>query len=281
MTMGVRVIWRNADKKTFEIDYSYGIDVDHLDDIPDFNTVQSVYPEDDGAPPVEFVVEVHCERNRPGEVRLAVVYRPDNNPELAEKSDDISWGTNTIVLEQGHRDGHCEWLPEGGEESESRVTWKAFDLGTGCARTRAKYFGSKHEGKFRAIILACDNHRCVLTGKETRKALDAAHLIPAAMGENDVPCNGITLRADLHRLFDGGLFTFSANGRVVELAPEPELSAAYRERLRNKPLPPSALGRGRRSLSRNSRPPISARSRPSRYQTRGGEHDGLNGKTRA
>ena len=91
------------------------------------------------------------------------------------------------------------------------------------------------------MILGCDNHCCVLTGETTKQALDAAHLIPAANGENDWPCNGITLRADLHRLFDADMFTLSPEGQVVEIAPK--LSPAYRGLLRNQQLPSSTLGR--------------------------------------
>ena len=78
---------------------------------------------------------------------------------------------------------------------------------------RPTYRGSKREAWFRSVILQCDECRCVLTGEATQNALEAAHLIPAAKGQNDVPSNGITLRADLHRLFDAGLFTFDADGR--------------------------------------------------------------------
>ena len=97
------------------------------------------------------------------------------------------------------------------------------------------------------MILDYDDHRCVLTCEATTKALDAAHLIPAAMGENDVPPNGIALRADLHRLFDAGLFTFAADGRVVEIAQD--LSEAYRRDLHNSRLPASTLARVRETLT--------------------------------
>ena len=65
------------------------------------------------------------------------------------------------------------------------------------------------------MILDCDGHRCVVTKEETPKALDAAHRIPAATGGNDERPNGITLRADLQRLFDAGLFTFDPHGQVI------------------------------------------------------------------
>ena len=245
MTTGIRVIWPADGGGIDEIEYFYGINVAQLDYIPEFTTVQAFWPGYDGRNPVTYVVDAHCERNVPGEVRLVVVYDPDNNPELAEEwGDDMYWGTNTIVLQQGSRHGHCEWLRVDAENWEE-VAWEAF--GATPRPISARYRGSRREARFRQMILACDDHRCVLTGEATTKALDAAHLIPAAMGENDVPSNGITLRADLHRLFDAGLFTFDHDGRVVAIARE--LSEAYRRLLQNRRLPPSTLERVRATLA--------------------------------
>ena len=234
MTTGIRVIWPDVDGKLdadgkvvdAEIDYFCGIDVDQLGHIPEFTTVPSFGPRHDGGTWVVYAVNAHCERNLPGEVRLVVVYDRANNSELAKEfRDNIYWGPNTIVLQQGSRHGHCEWLRDGATEFV-KVRWEAFDFGSEpCARPGYTYRGSKREAQFRALILACDDYRYVLTGEATTKALDAAHLIPAANGENDLPSNGITLRADLHRLFDAGLFTFAIDGRVVALAAE--LSEAY------------------------------------------------------
>ena len=81
------------------------------------------------------------------------------------------------------------------------------------------------------------------------QALEAAHLVPARNGENDMPFNGIALRADLHALFDGSLCTFRENGRVALAAPSSRLSAAYRRLLRNKRLPDATLQRVRTTLS--------------------------------
>ena len=239
MTTGIQINWSDANGNINEIEYFYGIDVNNLDHIPEFTTVQAFWPGYDDRNPVTYVVDARCERNRLGEVRLVVVYDPDSNPELAEEwGDDMYWGTNTIVLQQGSRHGRCEWLRDGADDWEE-VEWKAF--GAASARPRATYRGSRRETRFREMILACDDHCCVLTGETTKKALDAAHLIPAAMGENDVPSNGITLRADLHRLFDAGLFTFDHDGRVVAIARE--LSEAYRRLLQNRRLPRSSLER--------------------------------------
>ena len=250
MTTGIRVIWPDDARGIDEIEYFYGINVAQLDHIPEFTTVQAFWPGYGSRNPIEYVVDAHCERNRPGEVRLVVTYDPAKNLKIikiAEECDvEICWGTNTIVLQQRSQNGHCEWLHVGEEDFE-RIPWEAFDFGAGRARRPRATSRTRREARFREMILACDDHRCVLTGEATTKALDAAHLIPAAMGENDVPSNGITLRADLHRLFDAGLFMFDHDGRVVAIARE--LSEAYRRLLQNRCLPPSTLERVRATLA--------------------------------
>ena len=246
MTTGIRVLWPDDDGEIDEIEHFYGIDVDELDGIPEFTKVPAFWPQYRGGTWVVYTVNARCERNAPGEVRLVVTYDPAHNQELANEWD-MYWGTNTIVLQQGNRKGHCEWLIAGAADWEE-VAWEAFEFGyEPRARAGYLYRGSKREAQFRTTILDCDDHRCVLTGETTKNALDAAHLIPAAKGENDVPCNGITLRADLHRLFDADLFTFDHDGRVVAIARE--LSEAYRRLLQNRRLPPSTLGRVRATLA--------------------------------
>ena len=56
-----------------------------------------------------------------------------------------------------------------------------------------------------------------------------------------MPFNGIALRADLHRLFDAGRFTFDENGGVADV--DPCLSDSYRRLLCNETLPPATLDR--------------------------------------
>ena len=249
MTKGIRVIWHDSDGNIDEREYFCGIDVDQLDHIPEFATVPAVWPRYRGGTSVMYSVNTRCEpnRNRPGEVRLVVAYDPAGIQELAEQwGCDIYGGENTIILEQGSQQGRCEWLRDGAAEFEE-VAWEAFDISAGRPRRPRPTSRTRREAGFRALILAHDDHRCVLTGEATIKALDAAHLIPAATGENDVPCNGITLRADLHRLFDADLFTFDPDGQVVRIAQE--LSATYRRLLRNRHLPPSTLERLRATLA--------------------------------
>ena len=241
MTKGILVKWpgENGDANDpEEIEYIFGIDVDQLDQIAPFTQTRSVW----GARPFQYTVDISIEGHSP-EVNLIVNYDPAQNPEMAQEfPDDECWGTNTIILRQGERNGICRWRHLGAED-DFEVTWQAFDLGANQARPRALYSGSRREARFRTMILNCDKHRCVLTCETTIQALDAAHLIPAAMAENDMPFNGITLRADLHRLFDACLFTLGPDGCVAFPAGRPGLSEDYRNLLRDRCLPPTTLQR--------------------------------------
>lgn len=116
-------------------------------------------------------------------------------------------------------------------------------------RTRVTHCGWRREAAFRNRILQADNKKCTLTCETTPEVLDAAHLVPKADGGGDAPCNGITLRTDLHRLFDAcpRLFTFDTCGRVVNVAER--LSPYYRALLQDKRLPDTTLERVRETLS--------------------------------
>ena len=242
MTKGIQVMWpgeKGNPNNPEEIELLCGIDVDRLDQIPPFTETQSVW----GKRPFEYTVGTSIERPPTGEVHLIVHYDPAQNPEIArEWPDDENWGTNTIILKQGKQNGICRWR-HGGVADDFEVPWTAFDFGANRAPPTEKYLRSERAAGFRSMICACDDSRCVLTGETTIQALDAAHLIPAAEGENDMPFNGIVLRADLHRLFDACLFTLGPDGRVVFPARRPGLSADYRKLLRNRRLPPTTLQR--------------------------------------
>lgn len=241
MTIGIEVIWDDGE----EIEYFSGLDVDHLDSIPRFESVPAVWPRYQGGTNVTYKVRAHTEPGPNNEVHLVVEYNKLDNPQLARAHDDLCWGTNRIILTQGNH-GSCHWRRSDGREFTD-IPWRSFDLAAAKGRPRATYLRSKRYGQFRRVILDADGHRCVLTGESTTAALEAAHLIPAKYGENDKPFNGITLRADLHRLFDAGLFTFAKDGQVV-LADD-GASRDYRSLLRGRTLTDNTLDRVRDTLA--------------------------------
>lgn len=55
--------------------------------------------------------------------------------------------------------------------------------------------------------------RCAVTGEHSLPALDAAHIVPYGEGGDHALENGLLLRADVHRLFDGGYVTVTPDYR--------------------------------------------------------------------
>jgi putative restriction endonuclease len=65
------------------------------------------------------------------------------------------------------------------------------------------------QGYFRAVVADTYGWRCAVTGERVRPALEAAHIKEYAADGPNLVQNGLLLRADLHRLLDGGYVTVS------------------------------------------------------------------------
>lgn len=71
------------------------------------------------------------------------------------------------------------------------------------------------QGIFRVQVLDAYGRACAVTGEHSLPVLEAAHVKPYAKGgEHDVT-NGLSLRTDLHRLFDKGYVTVDEEHRLV------------------------------------------------------------------
>lgn len=63
------------------------------------------------------------------------------------------------------------------------------------------------QGGFHFSVIDAYERRCAVTGERTLPALDAAHIRPFAEVQRHVVINCVTLRPDIHRLFDQGYVT--------------------------------------------------------------------------
>ena len=71
------------------------------------------------------------------------------------------------------------------------------------------------QGIFRVQVLDAYDFGCAVTGEHSLPVLEAAHIKPYAKGgEHDV-ANGLSLRTDIHRLFDKGYVTVDEQSRFV------------------------------------------------------------------
>lgn len=137
------------------------------------------------------------------------------------------------------------WLPWSGERGWGRhlVTYKGYDLDVGPglalrdllvasapedlepeyvpsaddARIRKELEVTLREGQgsFRLRILDAYGRRCAVTGERSIPVLDAAHIQPYRGPASNHVQNGLSLRADLHRLFDAGYVTVTPDHRFL------------------------------------------------------------------
>lgn len=84
-------------------------------------------------------------------------------------------------------------------------------------RTLSERAVREGQDKFRTAVLAAYGQRCALTGSDAAGALEAAHITPYRGTGSNVVENGIALRADVHRLWDGGQIAIHEETGVVLL----------------------------------------------------------------
>lgn len=73
------------------------------------------------------------------------------------------------------------------------------------------------QGKYRKLLLDKYDSKCIVTGISQPKLLVASHIKPWAICNNDERMdveNGLILCANMDRLFDSGLITFRADGKM-------------------------------------------------------------------
>lgn len=75
------------------------------------------------------------------------------------------------------------------------------------------------QGLFRVVVTDAYDRRCALTGERTLPVLDAAHIRPFKLHQRHEVSNGLLMRSDLHRLFDGGYITVDPSDRRVVVSP--------------------------------------------------------------
>lgn len=89
------------------------------------------------------------------------------------------------------------------------------------------------QGTFRVAVTAVYQGRCAVTGEHSLPVLEAAHIKSfSAEGPHSVP-NGLLLRADIHKLFDGGYVTVTPDHHFIvskRLREEFENGRAYYKR---------------------------------------------------
>lgn len=138
----------------------------------------------------------------------------------------------------------CTWTQKDSEYSVAPTCTQKDHLEV---RTKSERKFTDRDPMFREIILASDCYQCVLTNEMQEEVLEAAHLFEVRNDGFDSDDNGITLRKDLHALFDARLFTITPEG-IIEF--DVALSEFYKRTLQDKKLPPMTLARVKKNLTK-------------------------------
>jgi putative restriction endonuclease len=96
-----------------------------------------------------------------------------------------------------------------------------FDPGSiedGRRKTLAAIVRRNGQPAFRLALFAAYEGRCAVTSCNVSAALEAAHIVPYKGPETNHVTNGLLLRADLHTLFDLGLFAIDELRFTVVIA---------------------------------------------------------------
>jgi putative restriction endonuclease len=71
------------------------------------------------------------------------------------------------------------------------------------------------QGIFRVQVLDAYDRACAVTGEHSLPVLEAAHIKPFARGGEHAVANGLSLRTDIHRLFDRGYVAVDEDAKFV------------------------------------------------------------------
>jgi putative restriction endonuclease len=82
-------------------------------------------------------------------------------------------------------------------------------------RAETTMIAMEGQGAFRVRVLDAYGMRCAVTGERSLPVLDAAHIQPYLGPASNHVQNGLSLRADLHRLFDAGYVTVTPGHRFL------------------------------------------------------------------
>ncbi|WP_147310662.1 HNH endonuclease signature motif containing protein [Cupriavidus taiwanensis] len=119
-----------------------------------------------------------------------------------------------VESEDGERQRLFAFWEKGEPREATEPEPKVPELGPRAAQFASVEIRPDQAAFRRRVFLACEG-KCVVSGCDVVRALDAAHLRGKdwRAGHN-AAADGVLLRKDLHALYDGRLLWFSADGRV-------------------------------------------------------------------
>ncbi|HEV2539517.1 MAG TPA: HNH endonuclease [Frateuria sp.] len=159
---------------------------------------------------VKYKTQSSITRLKSGLYRLVILYRRDANKHLDPQI--VRFGKSTLDIRSAETSGKAQWDDADDSYYNGAVNWVSNGLQKFLEKETIERIKRK-QSKFKDALLKLDS-RCAISGESTLDVLEAAHIIPSSRRGAETPRNGILLRADLHRLFDKGIFKITNNGEI-------------------------------------------------------------------
>ena len=186
--------------------------------------------------------------NKDGSHTIKIHYSLEDNPDWPE--DTIGPGTTIITVAQDLNSAKAMWNSEYNKEYDGEGKCYVFTEEL-CKEHGLEVISRRKRDqiRFKEIILEKDGSCCAITGEKTKSVLEAAHIIPVWAKGNELPENGLILRADIHRLYDADLFKIKDNGSIEITG---QLSDHYRSILKGSKISGRILKRIKKALQEKS-----------------------------
>ena len=187
---------------------------------------------------------------------LRYVRDDQTDPEVLDPGNEVLWGRSEIAWRPHRRTGTAVWFDDDGTTFEAPIDVLGGEAPVADFRPTVSVIVKSRPGQqaLRNQLLCLDG-RCVISGERQASALEAAHVVPVKAGGQKVISNAILLRADIHRLFDAGLFWFEPEANRADVRHGGKLLQSYRDLLAGGALTGSTRARVAQALLLRARLP--------------------------
>jgi hypothetical protein len=185
--------------------------------------------------------------NQDGLQTIGIHYSREDNSDW-----EFGWGTCTITISPDLNSATAEWMGDFDNRYNGWGHCTVFPKAPLNEREREELSRIKRRQDEFRLLLICRDHCCAITCEKTPDALDAAHIVAVADNGPDSLEYGILLRADIHRLWDRGLFEISYQDGTIEKISD-SISEAYKSILKGKKLNEIIFARVQAALAERAR----------------------------
>lgn len=207
-----------------------------------------------GKPAVSYVANFEDLSRENEHNTLHLRYHPDDQKDqlVTDPKYEVRWGVCVIRWNNSRKNASAEWFDDEDKTYDGpavEVTALGGESPFTKLRKSASVIVKTRPGQpaLRNRLLLLDKY-CSITGEKEAASLEAAHIIPVKARGCEVIANAILMRADLHRLFDAGLFWFDASGDEGAISHSQSLSENYKKILTGAKLPEAQFDRVKLAL---------------------------------